>query len=134
MELHLSLSLSLSRPSGAGGLVLRPPHNRNLDWSGSAMYLFGLGRGDTLSASTIGGIGHGRKALTPELLAGFAAFLDIASRNLGSLTGVDPTSVDRPVHPGAAEAAALIWNARRLTAGQVQQVADRAHVICQGPS
>lgn len=40
-----------------------------------------------LSASTIGMIGHGRKPLTPELLAGFAAFLDVSARDLGALTG-----------------------------------------------
>lgn len=116
-------------PSSAGGLVLRLLHNRNLDWSGSAYYLFGLGRGDILSASTIGMIGHGRKALTPELLAGFAAFLDISSRDLSALTGVDLTSAGPPAHPDAAEAAALIWNARRLTAVQLRQLRDRAHGI-----
>ncbi|MEN3615408.1 XRE family transcriptional regulator [Plantactinospora sp. ZYX-F-223] len=116
-------------PSSAGGVVLRLLHNRNLNWIGSARYLFGLGRGDMLSASTIGMIGHGKKALTPELLAGFAAFLDISSRDLSALTGIDLTSAGPPVHPDAAEAAALIWNARRLTAGQLRQVDDRAHAI-----
>jgi hypothetical protein len=116
-------------PDGAGALILRLLHNRNLDWLSSARYLYGLGRGDLLSASTIGMIGHGRKVLTPELLAGFAAFLDISPRDLGALTGVDVGSTGRPAHPHAAEAAALIWDARRLTADQLRQVYDRAHAI-----
>ena len=116
-------------PSNAGGLVLRLLHNRNLNWTGSARYLFGLGGGNMLSASTIGMIGHGKKAMTPELLAGFAAVLDVPGRDLGALTGIDLTSVNPPVHPDAGEAAALIWSARRLTADQLRQVHDRAHVI-----
>ncbi|SCE76202.1 hypothetical protein GA0070618_0721 [Micromonospora echinospora] len=116
-------------PSGAGSLVLRLLHNRNLNWLGSAKYLFGIGRRDMLSASTIGMIGHGRKALTPDLLAGFAAFLDISPRDLSALTGIELTSAGRPVHPDAAEVAALIWNARRLTADQLRQLEDRAHAM-----
>jgi hypothetical protein len=57
-------------PGSTGGLVVRLLHNRNLGWSGSAKYLFGVGRRDALSASTIGAIGHGRKPLTPDLRAG----------------------------------------------------------------
>jgi hypothetical protein len=121
--------LSRQYPSSAGGLVLRLSHNRNLNWIGCAMYLFGLGRGNMLSASTIGMIGHGKKAMTPELLAGFAAFLDISSGDLSALTGIDLTSAGPAVHPDAAEAAALIWNARRLTAGQLRQVCDHAHAM-----
>lgn len=82
-----------------------------------------------LSASTIGAIGHGRKPLTSDLLAGFASFLDISSRDLSALTGIDLTGNRPPAHPDAAEAAELIWNARRLTAGQLQQVRSRAHAI-----
>ncbi|MCM0676490.1 XRE family transcriptional regulator [Micromonospora phytophila] len=115
--------------SNAGGLVLRLLHNRNLNWAGSAQYLFGLGRRGVLSASTIGMIGHGRKALTPDLLAGFAALLDISSHDLSALTDIDLNGGHPPPHPDAPEAAQLIWNARRLTAGQLQQVHDRAHAI-----
>jgi hypothetical protein len=116
-------------PSGVGGLLLRLLHNRNLDWAGSAMYLFGLGRHSMLSASTIGMIGHGKKLLTPDLLAGFTAFLDMSSRDLSALTGIDLTGTRPPAHPDAPEAAQLIWNARRLTATQLQQVHNRAHAI-----
>ncbi|MFG2045329.1 XRE family transcriptional regulator [Dactylosporangium sp. NPDC048998] len=116
-------------PSSAGGLVLRLLHNRNLNWLGAAKYLFGLGGGPMLSASTIGMIGRGEKVMTPELLAGYAAVLDVSSRDLGALTGIDLRNVNLPVHPDAAAAAALLWSARRLTVDQVRQVRDRAHAI-----
>lgn len=116
-------------PRNAGGLVLRLLHNRNINWLGAAKYLFGLGRGPVLSASTIGMIGGGTKPLTPELLAGFAAYLDITPRDLAALTGIDPTTPGPPTHPDAAEAAALLWRARRLTAEQLRAVHDRAHAI-----
>jgi hypothetical protein len=116
-------------PDCAGALVVRLLHNRNLDWTQTARYLFGLGNGALLSASTIGLIAHGRKALSPELLTGFVACLDLSSRDLSALTGIDLTSAGPPVHPDAAQAAALIWNARYLTAGQLRQVQERAHAI-----
>jgi hypothetical protein len=55
--------------------------------------------------------------------------VEFAARDLSALTGIDLTSVDRAVHRDAAEAAALIWGARRLTADQLRQVHDRAHAI-----
>lgn len=119
----------LQYPNNAGGLVLRLLHNRNITWLGAAKYLFGLGRGPVLSASTIGMIGHGAKPLTPELLAGFAAYLDISPRDLAALTGIDPTTARPPVHPDAAEAAALLWRARGLSAEQLRTLHDRAHAI-----
>ncbi|MGY4910353.1 XRE family transcriptional regulator [Micromonospora aurantiaca (nom. illeg.)] len=116
-------------PNNPGGLMLRLLHNRNLNWFGSAKYLFGIGRRDMLSASTIGMIGCGTKTLTPDLLVGFAAFLDISPDDLGALTGIDLADDRPPVHPDATEVAQLIWNARRLTVGQLQEVRDRAHAI-----
>jgi transcriptional regulator with XRE-family HTH domain len=116
-------------PSNAGGLVLRLVHNRNINWLGAAKYLFGLGRGPVLSASTIGMIGRGTKPLTSDLLARFAAFLDISPGDLAALTGIDPTTADPPIHPRAAEAAVLLWRARRLTAEQLRAVHERAHTI-----
>ncbi|MCT2277870.1 XRE family transcriptional regulator [Micromonospora chalcea] len=116
-------------PSTPGGLIVRLLHNRNLNWLGSAKYLFGIGRRDMLSASTIGMIGRGTKSLTPDLLAGFAAFLDIPADDLSALTGVDLADDRPPAHPDAAQVAQMLWDARRLTAGQLRQVCDRAHAI-----
>lgn len=118
-----------SYPNCPGGLVLRLLRNRCLDWGGIARYLYGVGGGPALSASTIGMIGHGRKALTPELLAGFGAVLDIAPADLAVLTGVDISAAGNRIHPDAGEIAELIWNARWLTAEQLRLVQDREHDI-----
>ncbi|MFY1650985.1 XRE family transcriptional regulator [Solwaraspora sp. WMMB762] len=117
------------RLRGPGGLVVRLLQNRNLGLPGSAKYLFGIGKGPMLSASTIGLIGGAEKTLTPELLAGFAAFIDIPRDDLSALTGIDLAGVDQPAHPDAAKVAELIWAARRLTADQLQQVDRHAHAI-----
>ena len=117
------------RRRGAGGLVVRLLHNRNLNLHGSAKYLFGIGNGPALSGSTIGLIGGAEKVLTPELLAGVAAFLDVPWDDLSALTGIDLAGVDQPTHPDAAEVAELIWAARRLTADQLRQVGRHAHAI-----
>lgn len=118
-----------SYPNCPGGLVLRLLHNRHLDWLGSAKCLYVLGGGPILSASTIGLIGRGRKALTPDLLAGFGAVLDIDSVDLSILTGVDISAADERTRPDAGEVAQLIWSARRLTVEQLRLVEDRAHDI-----
>lgn len=114
---------------GAGGLVLRLLHNRNLNLPGSAKFLFGIGKGPMLAASTIGMIGGAEKTLTPQLLTGFAAFIDVPRDDLSTLTGIDLAGVDQPAHLDAAEAAELIWAARRLTADQLRQVDRHAHAI-----
>ena len=116
-------------PKCPGSLVLRLLHNRCLDWMGIAKYLYGLGGGPALSASTIGMIGHGREDLTPDLLAGFGAVLDISSFDLSILTGVDLSAADQRAHPDAGEVAELIWSARQLTAEQLRLLGDRAHAI-----
>jgi hypothetical protein len=113
-------------PDTAGGLIARLLHNRNLDRPAAARYLYGVGRGPMLSASTIRLIGLGRKALTPGLLAGLAAVIDIGLRDLAALTGIEPAG-----GPGgdATEVAALVWDMRRLTVAQLDQVGDRAHAL-----
>jgi transcriptional regulator with XRE-family HTH domain len=116
-------------PDIAGSLVVRLLHNRNLTWLGCATFLFGIGWGDGLSASTIGLIARGRKALTPDLLAGLAAVIDIPAADLSALTGVGPVDPGRAAHPDTADVAALLWDARRLSAAQLETVADRAHDI-----
>jgi len=116
-------------PEGSGGLIVGLQQNRNLAWLGAAQFLLGLGGGPMLSASTIGLIGGGRKALTPELLAGFAAALDIPTMDIGALADIDLTTVTVPTHPDAAQAADLIWESRRLTAGQIRLLRSAADAI-----
>ncbi|GAA2645048.1 XRE family transcriptional regulator [Paractinoplanes durhamensis] len=109
---------------GAGALVVRLLHNRNLSWFGIAKHVFGLGGGPMLSASTIGSIGRGSKALTPELLSAMGALLDISAPDLTAVTGIEPSAP-----PNRPNVAALLWDARRLTAAQVEQVHARAKAL-----
>lgn len=116
-------------PDGPGGLVLRLLENRDLGWMNAAKAMLGLGRRPALSAATIGAIGRGTKELTPDLLIGLGAAIDIPILDLAALTGVDVSGDHRPVHPDAAEAARLFWNSRRLTAAQWKAVGERGHAL-----
>ena len=116
-------------PHGPGGLILRLLRNRNLTVIGATKLLYGVGRGPMLSYSTVNLIGKGQNTLTPELLAGLGAVLDITLPDLGALTGIDVTDVGVRAHPEAAEAAELLWEARRLTVAQVEQLKERAHAV-----
>ncbi|MEV4535495.1 XRE family transcriptional regulator [Asanoa sp. NPDC049518] len=111
---------------GPGALVLRMLHSRNLSWVSSAKLLFGLTRTGPLAASTIGAIGHGRKKLTPELVAAFATVLGIPPDDLAALTGTELPGEPRPPHRAAADLAELIWELRRLTAEQTDRVLEEA--------
>jgi hypothetical protein len=112
-------------PPSFGAVLVRMLANRNLNWSCSAKTLFHL-TSLRLAASTIGAVGHGRKALTPDLLVGFATVLGIPADGLAALTGIelpDGTPSQKTTAVGIAE---LIWDLRRLTADQVRQVRDKA--------
>ena len=116
-------------PDGPGGLVVRLLENRDLGWMNAAKTMLGLGRRPALSAPTIGAIGRGTKELTPDLLIGLGAAIDIPILDLAALTGVDVSGEHRPVHPDAAEAARLFWDSRRLTAAQWDAVGERGHAL-----
>ncbi|GIE97646.1 XRE family transcriptional regulator [Paractinoplanes rishiriensis] len=113
-------------PDGPGAVLVGLLHNRNLDWSGAAKFLFGVGHGPMLSASTIGMLGGGRKPLTPDLLAAFATFLDIPPADLSEATGISWPGNPPPSRP---DVAALLWDARRLTAAQAEQILARARAL-----
>ncbi|MFD7781837.1 hypothetical protein ACFV4Q_01790 [Streptomyces nojiriensis] len=55
-----------------------------------------------------------------------AAVLGIDARELAGLTGVDLSEVPPPAAPEAVDAAALLWEARRLSAAQAQHIAELA--------
>ncbi|WP_377267567.1 hypothetical protein [Peterkaempfera sp. SMS 1(5)a] len=110
---------------GPGASVIRMLQYRNLNWTGMAMALAFV-TPTYLSAATYGVIGSGRKELTPRLVTDFAALLGIDARDLAALTGVDLTEVPPPPPPEAADAAALLWDVRRLSAAQTQHVFDLA--------
>ncbi len=118
-------------PPGSGAMLVRLLGNRNLDWTGAVWALAHLTSGSVyLSASSIGMVGHGRKELTPDLLAGFATLLGIPADELAAITGLEPADIP-PKNPAADDVAELIWEVRRLTADQVRQVCDKAKSMRQ---
>ncbi|WP_238429807.1 hypothetical protein [Frankia nepalensis] len=102
--------------------------NRNLDWDGSAQVLARL-TPVYLSASTIGRTGHGLEHLTPALVEAFATVLGVDPGDLAGFCGVGPVDPDRSLDPAAAAIAELIWDLRRLTAGQVRDVRKHARLL-----
>ncbi|WP_406449498.1 hypothetical protein OH768_02420 [Streptomyces sp. NBC_01622] len=110
---------------GPGGVLIHMTGSRNLSWTGIAQTFLCL-TGRYWAASTYGAVGNGRKELTPDLLADFATVLGIPADTLSVLTGVDLPDGTQPPAPAAADAAQLLWDVRRLTLDQVQQVDDVA--------
>ncbi|MEV6973140.1 hypothetical protein [Kitasatospora sp. NPDC093806] len=108
---------------GFGAVLLDLAHSRNLTWPGTAKALYAVTGGRTyLAASTVGGIGRGTVEATPELVAGFAGLLGIPARDLAAFGGVRLPDGLPPLHPRAADVAGVVWEARRLTTAQLQEV------------
>ncbi|WKD36468.1 hypothetical protein [Streptomyces xanthophaeus] len=118
----------LAPDAGPGGRVVRMLQYRNLDRLGMAK-LLAVVTPTYLSAATYGVIGSGGMELTPRLVTDFAALLGIDARELAVLTGVDLGEVPPPPAPEAVDAAALLWEARRLSAAQAQHVAELARAM-----
>ncbi|MFB7373429.1 hypothetical protein ACFC0D_26660 [Streptomyces sp. NPDC056222] len=110
---------------GPGGWMVSMLHYRNLSWSGMA-HILGVVTPTYLSTVTYRVIGEGYKDLTPRLVTDFAALLGIDARELAALTGVTLPEVPRPPTPEAVDAAALVWEARRLSAAQAHHVSQLA--------
>lgn len=113
-----------------GALLVGMLGNRNLNWTATAKTLLQL-TGLYLAASTIGAVGHGRRELTPDLLAGFATVLGFGADDLAAMTGIELPDGTPAHNPAAADVAELIWDIRRLTADQVRQVHDQAKSMLQ---
>ena len=108
-----------------GGWVIRMLQYRNLSWIGIAKTL-AVVTPTYLAASTYGVIGSGRQELTPRLVTDFAALLGIDAQDLAALTGIRLSEVPQPPAPEAVDAAALLWEARRLAAAQARHVSELA--------
>ncbi|MFJ6252358.1 MULTISPECIES: hypothetical protein [unclassified Streptomyces] len=117
-------------PPGPGSLLVGILGNRNLNWTASAKTLYHL-TGRLLAAATIGAIGHGRKEVTPGLLADFATLLGVPAHDLAALTSIDPPDQTPSHNPAAADVAELIWDIRSLTTAQVQRINDTAKNLQQ---
>ncbi|MFH8385852.1 hypothetical protein ACH4E7_33855 [Kitasatospora sp. NPDC018058] len=108
---------------GLGAVLLELTHNRNLNWTCTAKALHAVTGGRIyLSASTIGGIGRDTVEVTPELVAGFAGLLGIPAPDLAALGGIRLPDDLPPLHSRAADVAAVIWEARRFTTAQLQDL------------
>ncbi len=62
-------------------------------------------------------------------MAGFAGLLGIPARDLAALGGVHLPDDLPPLHPRAADVAAVIWEARRLTTAQLEEVHHTSHLL-----
>ncbi|MER5911961.1 hypothetical protein ABT124_16010 [Streptomyces sp. NPDC001982] len=113
---------------GPGAWVIRMLQYRNLNWMGMAKTLAFV-TPTYLSAATYGAIGSGRKELTPRLVTDFAVLLGIDARELAALTGVFLHEMPFSPSPEAVDAAALLWEARRLSAVQARHVAELARSL-----
>ncbi|MFJ5928033.1 hypothetical protein ACIQF6_36105 [Kitasatospora sp. NPDC092948] len=108
---------------GFGAVLLGLAHNRNLSWTSTAMALYAVTGGRIyLSAATIGGIGRGTVETTPELVVGFAGLLGIPAPDLAALGGTQLPDDLPPTHPLATDLATIVWEARRLTTAQLQDI------------
>ncbi|NEA53414.1 hypothetical protein G3I60_04360 [Streptomyces sp. SID13666] len=115
----------LQYPPGPGALLMRLLANRNLGWlAGAQTFLHLTGR--YWSAATYGQVGHGLMELTPDLLADYATVLGIRADDLAALTGVDPPDRTAPPSEVAADVTGLMWDVRRLTLDQIEQLRDTA--------
>ncbi|WP_217236210.1 hypothetical protein [Streptomyces sp. AC555_RSS877] len=113
-----------------GAMLVRMLAHRNLTWAGAAKALYAVS-GTYLSAATVGQVGRGRKELTPELLVAFANALGVAAADLAALTGIDLPDGPPPHDPAVADAAELIWEARRLRCDQVAEVRARLEALLE---
>ncbi|MFD7904039.1 hypothetical protein ACFV4G_17535 [Kitasatospora sp. NPDC059747] len=113
-------------PPGPGAVLMRLARNRNRKWLNLAKTLYVV-TGRCWSAVTYGGVGRGTVSLTPDLLADFAAVIDIPADRLAALTGLEPPApAPRTATAGIAE---LLWDARRLTATQLRRATDHARAL-----
>ncbi|WP_329306807.1 hypothetical protein OG322_21490 [Streptomyces sp. NBC_01260] len=117
---------------GPGGRLIRMFRYRNLNRSGLA-HALAVVTPTYLSAPTYGVIGAGGKELTPRLVTDFAALLGIDARELALLTGVVLPETPQPAAPEAVDAAALLWEVRRLSAAQARNVAELANSMRAEP-
>lgn len=120
-------------PPGFGSILVRMLATRNLDWLSSVRVLHEVSLGRVYwSAATVGMVGRGRKEVTAALLPVFAAALGIPAGALAALGGMSPPeNGEIRLNPAADAVAALVWEARRLTAEQVRLVSSKAGTMLQ---
>jgi hypothetical protein len=120
-------------PPGFGGILVRMLATRNLDWLSSVRVLHEVSLGRVYwSAATVGAVGRGHKKVSAALLHVFAAALGIPAGDLAALGGMTPPGTGEiRLNPAAGTVAALVWEARRLTAGQVKLASAKAGTMLE---
>ncbi|MFD0692277.1 hypothetical protein [Actinomadura fibrosa] len=104
--------------------------NRNLGPAGAAKVLACTSNGRMyVAASTILRIASGKSELTSDRLANMATLLDFPVSDLAAITGIVVPDESVREDPAAADVAALIWEARRLTTEQMRVVCDQADAM-----
>jgi hypothetical protein len=106
---------------------------RNLDWLSSVRVLHEVSLGRVYwSAATVGAVGRGHKDVSAALVPVFAAALGIPAGDLAALGGMTPPGIGEiRLSPAAGTVAALVWEARRLTAGQAKLVSVKAGAMLE---
>ncbi|MFF7248238.1 hypothetical protein ACFZBU_30505 [Embleya sp. NPDC008237] len=132
-EIRQSLSPRKQRPyeqypPSFGSLLVRMLALRNLGWSSAAKVMY-LMSDVCLSAATIGAVGRGVREIDAELLTGFAAVLGVPVAVLASLTGVQVATASRRPSAVIVDTAALLWEVRQLTAGQLRRLCELAEEL-----
>jgi hypothetical protein len=113
-------------PPGFGGMLMGMLRNRNLALWDSSKVIANLTGGRVYrSPSAFRLMGLGRKEVTPDLLGGISAVLDISYCDLAVLGDINFPAADLGVDSAVDDAAALIWESRRLTIVQTRMVRDR---------
>jgi hypothetical protein len=93
-----------------------------------AGHLVTAARGTAFRLATYGVIGSGHKELTPRLVTNLAALLETDALELAALTGVFLSEMPASPTPQAVDAAAHLWEARRLPAAQARHVSEPSPV------
>jgi hypothetical protein len=115
-----------SRP-GFGALLLRLFGNRNMSVLDAVKVLLSVAGFGPWSAATLSLVGQGRKEVSGELLAACSVVLGIALGDLAALAGMATPEPGRRTAPTAAEAVAVIWAARGLTAERIEHIYEQSH-------
>ncbi|MEV4558446.1 hypothetical protein AB0K51_15860 [Kitasatospora sp. NPDC049285] len=111
--------------SGPGHRLMRMVACRNLARAGTA-YVMAVLTPSYLSATTWVGIARGAVELTSRLVTDIATVLGIDPGALAALVGVVLPEPPPAREPEAADGAALLWAARRLSAEQALEAAELA--------
>jgi hypothetical protein len=112
-----------------GALLLRLFGNRNLSAVDAVKVLYMLTGFGPWSAATLWQVGKGRKKVPDDLVAASAVVLGISADDLAAMADRRPPGPVWSTASTASDAAALIWEARRIPPAQMAEVATQSHIL-----